>query len=795
MQNNLIKWFEDISLKDLAQVGGKNASLGEMINNLKKEDSTINVPMGFATTANFFQSFIKYNNLEGKIENLITKFKEKKASLSHTGTAIRKLIIQARFSSEMESSLREAYRELSKRYNTKNVDVAIRSSATAEDLPSASFAGQLESFLNIKNEKNVLRKTLHCLASLFTDRAITYREEKGFDHLKIAVSVGIQKMIRSDLAGSGVIFTIDTESGFENVIEITAGFGLGENIVQGSINPDEYIAFKPLLFDETKFPIIQKKLGKKEKKLIYSIDGTKNIKTTLKEKNSFVLNDQEILKLSKWAALIEKHYQKPMDIEWAKDGISNDLFIVQARPETVQSQKPKEHFLSYKIPVKGKVITKGLAIGEACSTGKAQIIKSIKDINKFIEGSILVTEITSPDWVPIMKKAAGIITNFGGRTSHAAIVSRELNVPAIVGCSNATKVIKNGSDITISCCEGEDGIVYAGILEFEKEEIDLKKLPKIKTKIMINIASADSAFHWWHLPIKGIGLARMEFIINNIIKVHPMALVEFKKLKSAKTKSLISKLTKNYPNRTDYFVDTLAKNIAKIAASQYPNDVIVRMSDFKTNEYANLIGGDEFEFKEENPMLGFRGASRYYNKRYKDGFKLECLAIKKAREFIGLDNIIIMIPFCRTLIEADLVLKVLAENDLERGANNLKIYVMAEIPSNIILANEFAKKFDGFSIGSNDLTQLTLGVDRDSEELSKIFDESDPAIKLSIQKLIKEAHINNTKVGICGQAPSDKLDFARFLVENGIDSISLNPDSVIRVINYLAKIAKIKKVS
>lgn len=789
MENDYILWFDKITAKDIPSVGGKNASLGEMLKYLK--DQNINIPNGFALTSKSFWIFIEKNNLKDKLQFLINRYKEKKASIQITGKAIRKLILRAKVPKEIERAIIEAYLKLSSLYNKPNVDVAIRSSATAEDLPSASFAGQLESFLNIKGKKNVLKKCLMCYASLFTDRAISYREEKGFDHMQIAVSVGIQKMIRSDLAGSGVIFTLDTESGFPNVIEITAAFGLGENVVQGTINPDEYITFKPLLDDETKIPILQKRMGQKEKKMIYTPSGTKNIRTSLKQKKTFVLTDSEILILSRWAKIIENHYQKPMDIEWAKDGTTNELFIVQARPETVLAKKDKaSHFSSYKIPIKSQVIIEGLAIGEKAVSGKAQIIKSIKDIDKFVEGSILVTKTTSPDWVPIMKKAKGIITDLGGRTSHAAIVSRELNVAAIVGTINATTKIKDGQEITLSCSDGTIGKVYDKILEIEKEEIEIDKLPKIKTNIMINVASPEGAFHWWHLPVKGIGLARLEFIINNNIKIHPMALVHFDKIKSAKTKSTISKITKGYANKTDYFVDKLANSIATIAASQYPNDVIVRMSDFKTNEYFNLIGGDEFEFKEENPMLGFRGASRYYNKKYVDGFKLECLAIKKAKEIIGLKNIIIMIPFCRTIEEADKVLKILKDNNLARGENGLKIYVMAEIPSNIILAKEFAKKFDGFSIGSNDLTQLTLGIDRDSEELSEIFDESNEAVKISIENLIKDAHSENAKVGICGQAPSDKLEFAKFLVQNGIDSISLNPDSVIKVINYLSKVEK-----
>ncbi|MFA6119034.1 MAG: phosphoenolpyruvate synthase [Parachlamydiales bacterium] len=788
MQKNYVKWFDQISSNDIALVGGKNASLGEMYTKLTSEK--INIPNGFATTSEAYWSFIEFNNLKEKITNIIKDWKNKKASLQKTGKSIRMLIKNGRFSKELENAIIDAYQKLSAYYKKNDVDVAVRSSATAEDLPEASFAGQLDSFLNIKGNEKVLEKCLECFASLFTDRAITYREEKGFDHMKIALSIGIQKMVRSDLAGSGVAFTLDTESGFREVIEISAAYGLGENVVQGAVNPDEYLTFKTLLNDRSKIPIVQKKMGNKEKKMIYTKNGTKNIKTTSSERSSYVLSEDEILMLSRWAAIIENHYHKPMDIEWAKDGELNQLFIVQARPETVQSRKIKSFYKSYKIPNPGKVLLKGYAIGESCVSGKAQIIKSVKDINKFTEGSILITKTTSPDWVPIMKKAKGIITDQGGRTSHAAIVSRELNLPAIVGVENATKLLKNNQEITISCCEGEEGIIYEGSVNFEKEEIDLAKLPQIKTQIMINIASSEGAYHWWHLPINGIGLARLEFIINNSIKIHPMALVHFDKLKSAKTKKIIQELTQDYLDKKKYFIDILAMNIAKIASSQYPNDVIVRMSDFKTNEYANLIGGDEFEFTEDNPMLGFRGASRYYSPKYKEGFSLECQAIKKARETIGLNNIIIMIPFCRTIQEADKVIKVLEENGLKKGDDDLKLYVMAEIPSNIILASEFADRFDGFSIGSNDLTQLTLGIDRDSKELAPIFDESNEAVEISIEKLIIEAHKKNKKVGICGQAPSDKIEFAKFLIEKKIDSISLNPDSVIKTINSLSNFEK-----
>ncbi|NGX56645.1 MAG: Phosphoenolpyruvate synthase [Candidatus Anoxychlamydiales bacterium] len=786
--SELVKEFQDIRMEDVSIVGGKNASLGEMIYSLSKQG--INIPDGFASTSKGFLLFIEKNDLKGFITSEIKKFQNNTQDLKKTGKNIRKAILKSKLPKDLESEIYENYLNLSKKYNENETDIAIRSSATAEDLPEASFAGQLESFLNIKGKKDLLLCTKKCFASLFTNRAIVYREEKGFDHLQVQVSVGYQKMIRSDLAGAGVMFTLDTESGFRKVIEITAAFGLGENVVQGTVIPDEYIAFKPLLEKNNLLPIIEKKLGRKEKMMIYTKNGTKNIKTPKDKQLHFVLNDNEILILSKWAKIIEDHYKKPMDIEWAKDGKTNKLFIVQARPETVEALKKKETFKTYTLKTKGKIIIEGLAIGEAIASGKAQVIKSVKDIKKFKKGSILVTKTTSPDWVPIMKIASGIITDHGGRTSHAAIVSRELKVPAIVGCDHATSKIKNGLDITISCAEGTIGKVYENKLNFEINEIDIDKLPKIKTNLMINLASPEGAFHWWHLPVNGVGLARIEFIISNKIKIHPMALYHFDKLQNKKTKKIINELTKTYLDKKDYFIDNLSISISKIASSMYPNPVIVRLSDFKTNEYYNLIGGDEFEFQEENPMLGFRGASRYYNKRYKDGFELECKAIKKAREVIGLDNIIIMVPFCRTIKEAEKVLKVLEENGLKKGENNLKIYVMAEIPSNILLASKFSDLFDGFSIGSNDLTQLTLGVDRDSEILSNEFDEEDEAVKKSIKYLIEEAHKKNKKVGICGQAPSDKVEFAKFLIENKIDSISLNPDSVVKIIETISKFEK-----
>jgi pyruvate,water dikinase len=793
-ENNYIRWFETLNSKDVPVVGGKNASLGEMIRRLKKEG--IRVPDGFATTAKAYWEFLEANDLKGKIQSYLEEMEDGKRPLEKTGKSIRDLFLKGHFPEEIAEAIQNAYMELCKRYDTEEVDVAVRSSATAEDLPEASFAGQQETFLNVSGEEELLEACRKCYASLFTDRAIAYREEKGFDHMKVALSVGVQKMVRSDKAGAGVMFSIDTETGFPDVAVINAAWGLGENVVQGTVTPDEYMVFKPLLDQKSFHPIIEKTLGNKEKKMVYARGGTKatkNIDTSKEERRAFVLNDEEILRLGRWAVVIEKHYKKPMDIEWAKDGETEELFIVQARPETVQSQKEAISLKTYSLKKRGKRLLTGLSIGEAIAAGEVCKIKSADHIGRFKEGSILVTEMTDPDWVPIMKQSKGIVTDYGGRTCHAAIVSRELGIPAIVGTGEATEVLKDGQEITISCAEGDQGYVYEGILKYEESEVSLEKIPKTKTQIVMNIASPAAAFRWWRLPCEGIGLARMEFIVNNIIKIHPMALVRFNELEDKEARRQIQELTRGYEDKTDYFVDHLAQGIAKIAASQYPEPVIVRMSDFKTNEYANLIGGKEFEPKEENPMLGFRGASRYYSKRYREGFALECKAIKRVREKMGLKNVIIMIPFCRTLEEADRVLQVLAKNGLKRGKDDLQVYVMCEIPSNVILAVEFAKRFDGFSIGSNDLTQLVLGVDRDSAELAPLFDERNEAIKKMIQDLIKSAHKARCKVGICGQAPSDYPEFATFLVKAGIDSISLNPDSVIETIRHVARAEKGKR--
>jgi pyruvate,water dikinase len=783
-----IRWFEDLTVKDVPLVGGKNASLGEMVRSLNAEG--VQVPGGFATTAAAYWAFVDANDIRTDIELYLKALREGVKDLHQTGRAIRRLFMASEFPEDMSAQIVEAYRELSKRYKVEHADVAVRSSATAEDLPEASFAGQQETFLNVSDEYELLDTCRRCYASLFTDRAISYRETHGFEHLQVALSIGVQKMVRSDLASSGVMFTIDTETGFPDTVIINGSWGLGENVVQGAVTPDQFTVYKPLLEKLGVKPIVEKTLGAKEKKMVYATGGSRSVKnmdTPTDERIQFVLGDDEILQLAKWAVAIEQHYGRPMDIEWAKDGMTGDLYIVQARPETVQSRRKAATMMSYTLKGQGKRLLTGTSIGQAIAAAAVCLIKDASEIGSFVPGSILVTGMTDPDWVPIMKQAAGIITDFGGRTCHAAIVSRELGVPAVVGTGDATHVLKDGQEVTLSCAEGDEGYIYDGILAFEQVEVNLEDIPQTHTRIMMNIGEPAAAMRWWKLPAEGIGLARMEFIINNIIKVHPMALVKFDQLKDPKAKRTIEELTRGYARKTDYFVDHLARGIAKIAASQYPQPVIVRMSDFKTNEYADLIGGEAFEPEESNPMLGFRGASRYVSDLYKEGFALECAAIKQVREELGFDNVIIMIPFCRTLEEADRVLAVLAEYDLKRGENELQIYVMAEIPSNILLAEEFARRFDGFSIGSNDLTQLTLGVDRDSYLLASLFDERNEAVKGLIRDLIVRAHRSGSKVGICGQAPSDYPDFAAFLVEAGIDSISLNPDSVIPVKRLVAK--------
>ncbi len=789
-----VKWFEDLSVRDIADVGGKNASLGEMIRELDKEG--VRVPGGFATTAQAYREFIDANNLQGRLGKALDQFRDKEQSLEKTGRTIRRLFLHGEFPEPIVEAITNAYRELSKRYaadhrgEENEISVAVRSSATAEDLPEASFAGQQETFLNITGERELIDACRKCYASLFTDRAISYREEHKFDHLEVALSVGVQKMVRADMAGSGVMFSLDTETGFPNVVMIDGVWGLGENIVQGAVNPDEFRVFKPLLNKDGLSPIIEKRLGTKEKTMVYAQGGSKTVKNTntpRKKRDSFVLTDEEILTLARWACTIEDHYDKPMDMEWAKDGETGDLFIVQARPETVQSQKKRGALKQYSLKERGAELAVGLAVGDAIACGKVSILHDLKEMEHFEDGSVLVTERTDPDWGPIMKRAAAIVTEHGGRTSHAAIVSRELGIPAVVGAEKALEKLQGRELVTVSCAEGAQGKVYDGELAYSEEEIDLESLPKVKVDIMLNIATPDAAFRWWSLPADGIGLARMEFIINNIIKIHPMALIHPERIEDQEVRRKVDELTRGYEDYPEYFVDNLARGIGKIAASQYPKPVIVRMSDLKTNEYANLIGGSYFEPEEENPMLGFRGASRYYSERYRAGFDLECRAIRRVREKLGFDNVIVMIPFCRTVKEADKVIEVMAENGLQRGENGLEVYVMCEIPSNVVLAADFAERFDGFSIGSNDLTQLVLGVDRDLADLAELFDERNEAVKQMIETVIKQVHKQGKKIGICGQAPSDYPDFAEFLVSVGIDSISLNPDSAIAVRKRLAE--------
>lgn len=793
MNNNstYVRWLADLGMDDVKQVGGKNASLGEMIQSLRHEG--VRVPGGFATTAQAFWEYLTENDLRQKIADLLDHLQDDQSNLDTIGGKIRRAMVRGSFPGPIRSAIIEAYRRLSERYDAEDISVAVRSSATAEDLPEASFAGQQETFLNISGEDDLLDACRRCFASLFTNRAISYREERHFDHEKVALSVGVQKMVRADRAGSGVMFSIDTETGFPDVIVINAAWGLGENVVQGLVNPDEYVVFKPKIAEKKYTPIITATIGDKQKKMVYAKGGsktTKNIDTTKKEQRRPVLSDEEIVQLSHWAVAIEKHYDKPMDMEWAKDGESGELFILQARPETVQSQRSPQSLRTYRLREAGEKLVAGLAIGQAIATGKTQLIHSADDIDQFEDDSILVTGMTDPDWEPIMKRAAGIVTDHGGRTSHAAIVSRELGIPAVVGTGSATDDLTEGQEVTISCTSGDQGYVYDGALDYDEEEIDLDNVPEVKTSIKMNIAGPAGAMRWWQLPCDGIGLARMEFIINNIIKAHPLALLRYDELEDNEDRRVIRELTSGYENKGDYFVETLSRGIARIAAGQYPHQVLVRMSDFKSNEYAKLIGGEQFEIDEENPMLGFRGASRYHSDRYRDAFALECRAIKRAREEIGMENVAIMIPFCRSVPEADKVLRVMADHGLARGENGLQVWVMCEIPANVILAEEFAERFDGFSIGSNDLTQLVLGVDRDSEELSGLFDERDQAVKKVITDLIERAHAVGTKVSICGQAPSDYPEFAEFLVRNGIDSISLNPDSVIKTIEHVATLER-----
>lgn len=792
-----ILWFDDILIEDVALIGGKNASLGEMYQKLTSKG--VDVPHGFAITSYAYRHLIKTAGIENDvIEALAGLDTHDMKNLQERGKKVRGIIRNAEFPDDLRQAIVEAYRKMEEEYGS-DVDVAVRSSATAEDLPDASFAGQQESFLNIRGVDALIENCRKCFASLFTNRAISYRHDKGFGQFDVYLSIAVQKMVRSDAASSGVIFSIDTESGFEDAVFITGSWGLGENVVLGVVNPDEYYVFKPTL-KEGKRPIVSKRVGSKELKMIYNSDShdertVKNIDTTPEERGRYILSDDEIIQLAKWTCIIEDHYQKPMDIEWAKDGDgvnvgTGKLYILQARPETVHSQSSSKRVLeTYVLKEKGKVIASGQAVGSMIGQGAAHIIEDSAHIHEFKKGEVLITDMTDPDWEPIMKIASAIVANRGGRTCHAAIISRELGIPCIVGTVNGSEVIKNGSEITVSCAEGETGNIYEGLLKFEIDKLDLDTLPPTKTDIMMNVGIPERAFTECQIPNAGVGLAREEFIINSHIGIHPLALYYFDDLK-AKAKSdekiaeivkEIEALTTAYPDdKKQFFIDKLAEGVGRIGAGFYPKDVIVRLSDFKSNEYANLVGGTLYEPHESNPMIGWRGASRYYDEKYKPAFELECKALLKARNDMGLTNIKLMVPFCRTPEEGRKVIEVLKEFGLVQGENELEVYVMCEIPSNVISADAFSDVFDGFSIGSNDLTQLTLGLDRDSDLVAHIFDERNQAVKDMVRMVIDVAKRRGKKIGICGQAPSDFPEFATFLVECGIDSMSLIPDTVIK---------------
>jgi pyruvate, water dikinase len=790
-----VLWFNDLTIDDVPLVGGKNASLGEMYRNLAKKG--VRIPDGFAVTSHAYRYLLKKAKIEKKIRQVLSDLDTKDMeNLADRGRKVRETILQAEFPDELKEEIVKAYSKLCKEYGP-HTDVAVRSSATAEDLPDASFAGQQETFLNIKGDHQLIDACKKCFASLFTNRAISYRVDKGFDHFKIALSIGVQKMVRSDLASSGVMFSIDTESGFRDAVLITGAYGLGENVVQGAVSPDQFYVFKPTLRKGFN-PIISRKLGPKTIKMIYSDKGskhtTRNVEVSDAYRNKFCISDKEVLQLAKWAVIIEEHYSKkarkfkPMDMEWAKDGKTGKLFIVQARPETVQSQKNVNVLEEYRLKEKGKIIVSGLSVGSKIASGKAHVIENASQIKKFGKNEILVTEMTDPDWEPIMKIASAIVTNRGGRTCHAAIIARELGITCIVGTGVGTEEIKNGKNVTVSCAEGTDGYVYDGLLKFDVKKTNLKSLKKPRTKIMMNLGNPDQAFEASFIPNDGIGLAREEFIISSYIKVHPLALLHFDKLKDEHVKKEILQTIKGYEkNKPQFFVDKLAEGVGTLAAAFYPKDVIVRLSDFKSNEYANLVGGKDFEPKEDNPMIGWRGASRYYSEKYREAFALECKALKKVRDEMGLANVKVMIPFCRTVEEGKKVIDIMAKNGLKRGKNKLEVYVMCEIPSNVISADEFSKIFDGFSIGTNDLTQLTLGLDRDSELVSHIYNENNPAVRKLVADVIRRAKKNKKKIGLCGDAPSSNEEFAKFLVKCGIDSMSLTPDAVIKTILIVLK--------
>ncbi len=788
-----VKRFAELGIKDVPLVGGKNASLGEMYRELKSEG--IEVPNGFATTAEAYREYIEHNNLHERIAKALDELDTNDVQqLAVTGAKIRQWIMHGNMPQALVNEIREAYKELEAEYG-ENTDVAVRSSATAEDLPTASFAGQQETYLNIRGTTNLLSTCKQVFASLFTDRAISYRVDKGFTHMDVALSIGVQQMVRADIGASGVMFSIDTETGFRDVVFITAAYGLGETVVQGSVNPDEFYVFKPTLA-EGKRPILKRQLGEKAIKMIYTSDpmagmSTHTVRVGREERRRFAINDEEVLQLARYAAAIEKHYGRPMDIEWAKDGESGKLFILQARPETVQAGLDATMHEVFRLKSRGKVLATGKSVGQRIASGKARVILEASQMHELQPGEVLITDMTDPDWEPVMKVAAAIVTNRGGRTCHAAIIARELGIPAVVGTGDTTQTINTGQPVTVSCAEGDTGLVYEGEQEFDIEKIDLSNLEKPNTKIMLNLGNPEQAFEISRLPSDGVGLARLEFIINNAIRVHPRALIEYDKLDS-KTQSTIDEISAGYPSRKEFFVDRLAEGVGTIAAAFYPRPVIVRLSDFKSNEYAQLIGGEHFEPKEENPMIGFRGAYRYPSADFAESFAMECAGLKQVREGMGLDNVELMVPFVRSVEEGGKVLELMAKNGLRRGENGLKVYVMCEIPANALLADEFLEHFDGFSIGSNDLTQLTLGVDRDSGLVTGV-DERNPAVLKLMDMAIAACQRHRKYVGICGQAPSDFPEITKWLVERGIGSISLNPDSILRMTQVVLEMEKAKK--
>ncbi|MEW1905816.1 phosphoenolpyruvate synthase [Streptomyces sp. NPDC086147] len=777
--------FTELGRRDVGRVGGKNASLGELTNRLA--DAGVRVPPGFATTAEAYGELLDTDGLRDLVEWQIDRLHEG-ARLDEVGAAVRSLFLARPLPAPVRDAVLAAYEQLAEDTGRDVPEVAVRSSATAEDLPEASFAGQQETYLNVRGPDALLEACARCYASLFTDRAIDYRERMGFDHLAVALSVGVQIMVRSDLAGAGVVFTLDPESGFPDVIVVSAAWGLGETVVSGRVDPDEYTVFKPSTKDPALDPVIDVRTGSKRLKTVYAEAGlTRTVDTPADERDRRVLDDTEVRALARWAARIEEHYGCPMDVEWAKDGLTGELWIVQARPETVQSRRRATTLTRRGLTVTpGEPLVEGIAVGEAIGQGPVVALDAPVDLDRFPRGGVLVTGVTDPDWEPVMKRAAAIVTDHGGRTSHAAIVSRELGVPAVVGTGDGTRILRDGRPVTVSCAEGASGRVYEGLLPYEETLTDLADLPATHTRVMLNLADPSAAFRWWRLPADGVGLARLEFVVAHQVKAHPMALLHPERL-DPEDRYVIERLTEGHLDRGEYFVDRLAHGIARIAASRWPAPVVVRTSDFKTNEYAKLLGGRPFEPDEANPMIGWRGASRYYSEGYHEGFALECRALRRVRDTMGLTNVVVMIPFCRTLDEADRVLAVMAEEGLVRGENGLRVYVMAEIPANVVLAEEFAERFDGFSIGSNDLTQLTLGVDRDSEALAHVFDESDPAVVRSIRLLASRAHAAGRPVGLCGQRPSDDPAFTATLVEAGLDSISVAPDSFAAVKRHVAR--------